>query len=209
MTGALIEGIIMGITLAFLIGPSFVSLLQTSIHRGYQAGLQFASGIVLSDLTLIALSYFGTLQLLNAEHNQMRLGIFGGLVVIGFGVVTFTRKHTLPGTVAIEIKMRTGRFFKYLSKGFFMNIFNPFLLFFWLGVTGLASSKYGIRSNEMLVFFAGCIGAVFITDIFKVMVAHKIKKKLNIRVLTIINRVVGISLVIFGMGLILRVLMFR
>ena len=157
MLTALIEGIILGITLAFLIGPSFIALIQTSIHRGLYSGLQFSAGVALSDLTLIALSYFGALHFLSADQNQFRIGLIGGLIVIGFGVVTFTRKHTIATPVNHEIKRKTenfftGRFFKYVSKGYFMNIFNPFLLIFWIGVMSLVSSKYEIPSKEIIVF---------------------------------------------------------
>jgi threonine/homoserine/homoserine lactone efflux protein len=213
MITALIEGIAMGLTLAFLIGPSFVSLLQTSIHRGFYAGIQFAIGIVLSDLTLIALSYLGALQFLGADQNQLRMGIIGGLIVIGFGIVTFTRKHHIASPVKLEISIKTEGFFnsrllKYVSKGYFMNIFNPFLLIFWLGVMSLVSSKYGIPSKEIFTFFAGTISTVFVTDMFKCVVANRIKKRLNFKVLTMLNHVVGIIMVAFGLSLIVRVLIF-
>ena len=213
MITALIEGIAMGLTLAFLIGPSFVSLLQTSIQRGYYAGIQFAIGIVLSDLTLIALSYFGALQFLGADQNQLRMGIIGGLIVIGFGIVTFTRKYHIASPLKLEIHIKTEGFFssrllKYISKGYFMNIFNPFLLVFWLGVMSLVSSKYGIPSKEIFIFFISTLSTVFVTDLLKCMIANRIKKRLNVKVLTLLNRIVGIVMVAFGISLIIRVLFF-
>jgi threonine/homoserine/homoserine lactone efflux protein len=215
MISALIEGLVMGVTLAFLVGPSFISLIQTSIHRGFYSGMQFAVGIALSDLTLIALSYIGALQFLGAEHNQLRMGIIGGIIVIGFGIVTFTRRHTISSSPQVTLEMQrktdrffSGRFFRYVSKGYFMNIFNPFLLIFWLGVMSLVSAKYGIPSREIWVFFTGTIAAVFTTDILKCFLSQRIKQRLNIRVLTWINRIVGLMMVLFGLVLILRVAFF-
>lgn len=210
MAVSLIEGMIMGLTLAFLVGPSFVSLLQTSIHRGFYAGVQFALGVALSDLTLIVLSYFGALQFLGADQNQLRMGVIGGIIVIGFGVVTFTRRHHIASPVNVDLGPKTDRFFsgklfKYVSKGYFMNIFNPFLLIFWLGVMSLVSSKYGIPSKEIFIFFAGTVSAVFVTDLLKCVVANRIKRRLTPGVLTLVNRIVGILMVAFGIGLIIRV----
>jgi threonine/homoserine/homoserine lactone efflux protein len=205
MTSALIEGIILGVTLAFLIGPSFISLVQTSIHRGFPSGIQFAIGIVLSDLTLIALSYLGALQILQNQRNEVAVGVIGGLLLMGFGAVTFTRKYVIPAPVSIEVRVSGRGVLKYIMKGFFLNIFNPFLLIFWIGVMGVVTSKYGIPSKEILIFFAGTIGAVFLTDLFKVGIAHRIKRYLNARVLTIMNRIVGVFLVLFGIALIIRV----
>lgn len=208
MPSALIEGLILGVTLAFLIGPAFISLVQTSIHRGFSAGVQFSIGIALSDLTLIALGYLGALQIFYSERNQAVVGIAGGVLLMGFGIVTFSRKYVLPAPVSIEVRISGRGILKYIFKGFFMNIFNPFLLIFWIGVMGVVSANYGIPSKEIQVFFAGTIGAVFITDLIKVIIAHRIKRYLNARVLTMINRIVGIGLTLFGLALIVRAIYF-
>jgi threonine/homoserine/homoserine lactone efflux protein len=49
--GPLIEGVILGLTLAmfFGFGPALFALLQTTIHRGFISGLMLAIGIFLSD----------------------------------------------------------------------------------------------------------------------------------------------------------------
>lgn len=208
MFSVLIQGALLGFTMAFLIGPTFISLVQTSIHRGFPSGVQFALGVVLSDLAFIALSYLGFLQILQNEQNQLKMGVIGGLILIGFGAVTFTRKYVMPAPVSIEVRVTGRGFLKYVMKGFFMNVFNPFLLVFWIGVMGIATSRFSIPSREIMVFFAGVIGTVFLTDIFKSFIAHRIKRYINGRVLTIINRVVGVCLVLFGIGLIIRVCLF-
>lgn len=208
MTTALIEGILLGITLAFLIGPSFIALIQTSINSGFNTGLQFALGIALSDITLIALSYLGALQLITSTKHQFTVGIIGGIILMIFGIYTFTRKQKIISPRNIKINFGTGRFLKHISKGFFLNIFNPFLLVFWIGVVGLASTKYGVHSKEMLVFFIGSISAVMFTDIIKCFIANRIKKYLNLSTLTLLNRIVGIALVAFGVALIIRVFLF-
>lgn len=208
MIRVIAEGVVLGITLAFLVGPSFISLIQTSIHRGFYAGVQFASGIALSDITLIVLSYVGLLQIYDSNSQYLIIGIIGGSIMIGFGIITFKRKYSIPSNIHINLKVQTGRFFKYFFKGYLLNIFNPFLLIFWVGVMGLITTKYSIPSQEVHLFFVSCIMAVFGTDVIKVLIARKIKTYLNIRVLTILNRVVGSMLVLFGIVLILRVLFF-
>lgn len=207
MVSAILEGVILGFTLAFLIGPAFFSLVQTSIHRGFNSGIQFAIGIALSDLTLVALSYLGALQFLNDAANQFVVGIVGGFVLIGFGLVTFFRKYKIHHQPNIEVRVsvRSGKFVKYILKGYFMNILNPFLLIFWIGVMGFVSTKYGVANKEVSLFFAAAIGTVFLTDTFKCMIAHRIKRYLNLSILTWVNRLVGILLTIFGVVMFVRV----
>lgn len=208
MANPFIEGVVLGITLALLVGPSFIALVQTSINRGFYSGLQFAIGISLSDLTLIGLSYIGLLQIFDNAQQYLVLGIIGGCVMIGFGIITYNRKYTIPSNIPINLKVSTGRFFKHLSRGYFLNILNPFLFIFWVGVMGLAGAKYSIPSLEVHLFFSGCIMAVFTTDMIKVLISQQIKRYLTVRVLTLLNRIVGSLLVLFGLVLIVRVLFF-
>lgn len=208
MTRAIYEGAFLGFTLAFLVGPTFISLIQTSIQRGFRAGVQFAVGISLSDVSLIALSYLGLLQVFSSANQHKTLGIIGGCILITFGIITFKRNHSIPTHIPLTARVSTGRFFKYFSKGFLLNILNPFLLIFWVGVMGLVSAKYTIPSKEVHVFFSACIVTVFSTDLIKVIVSRKIQKHLDKRKLKLLNRFAGSMLMLFGVILIIRVIFF-
>lgn len=210
MASSLIEGIVLGFTLAFLIGPAFIALVQTSIHRGLKSGMLFALGIALSDLTLISLSYLGAIQFLQESSNQFYVGIIGGFILIGFGIFTFFKKYKVSTHRGIEIKVTVtgGGNFRYIIKGFFMNILNPFLLIFWLGVMSFVSAKYGVGTKEVVTFFTAAIVTVFVTDSFKCLIANHIRRYLNILILTWVNRLVGASLVVFGLVMFIRVFIY-
>jgi threonine/homoserine/homoserine lactone efflux protein len=207
MIASLFEGIILGITLAFLIGPAFVALVQTSIHRGLRSGLLFALGISISDLFLISLSYMGAIQFLTNDSNQFIVGVIGGFILIGFGVVTFFKKYKVNVNKGIEVRVSVSGAgnFTYVLKGFFMNILNPFLLIFWLGVMSFVSAKYGVATKEVVSFFTAAIITVFLTDSIKCLIANQLRRFLNITILTWVNRAVGLSLVIFGVVMFVRV----
>ena len=49
--------------LAFLIGPVFFTIIQTSIERGFGSGTLVAVGVSLSDAFYITLTYLGIYQL--------------------------------------------------------------------------------------------------------------------------------------------------
>jgi threonine/homoserine/homoserine lactone efflux protein len=209
MIASLFEGIILGVTLAFLIGPGFIALVQTSIHNGLKSGLLFAFGIALSDLTLISLSYMGAIQFLTNESNQFYVGVIGGIILIGFGVMTFFKRYKVNTKRGIEVRVSVvgGGRIRYILKGFFMNILNPFLLIFWLGVMSFVSAKYGVATKEVVTFFTSAIVTVFLTDSVKCLIANQIRRYLNISFLTWVNRAVGLSLIIFGVVMFIRVFM--
>ncbi|MBE0641757.1 MAG: LysE family transporter [Bacteroidales bacterium] len=200
----LLEGILLGLTLAILLGPAFFTLLQTALLRGFRSGAVLAAGIFLSDITLVYLSTIGAQQVIDNKGIHLYFGIIGGIVLMGIGIYTFTRKVlTSKGNEVPDVKLPGP--LTYLFKGFFLNFTNPFLWIFWVSVVISVSSNYGINTPDMFVFFAGLLSTILITDLLKSYGAHLISGMLNPRVLTIINRVVGIFLVFFGILLIARI----
>ena len=55
----ILNGIVSGVVLAFLIGPVFFAIIQTSIERGFWSGVFVAMGVSLSDILYITVSYLG------------------------------------------------------------------------------------------------------------------------------------------------------
>ena len=68
------EGIIIGLTLAVMLGPAVFALIQTSIHRGTKPGIILALGIALSDLTVLVMSSLGAAQLLTDGKRSLIVG---------------------------------------------------------------------------------------------------------------------------------------
>jgi threonine/homoserine/homoserine lactone efflux protein len=199
-----IQGVILGLTLSVLLGPALFTLLQTSIHRGWRSGTFLALGIFLSDISVVYLAFLGALQLINQKNNYMIAGIIGGSILIGFGVYTFLHKIRLDEN-SNGIEMRVPGPITFILKGFFLNIMNPFVWFFWISAMVGVSSTYGDDKQGIAIFFAGTLATVFGADVLKVFIAHRIKDHLNTNILVRVNHFVGILLVVFGLFLIVRV----
>jgi threonine/homoserine/homoserine lactone efflux protein len=201
-----LQGLILGFTLSVLLGPALFTLLQTSIHRGLKSGLFLAGGIFLSDLSVVYLAFLGALQLINEKNNYLIAGIIGGFILIGFGVYTFYRKvHMDENNNQVEVKVPGP--ITYILKGYFLNIMNPFVWFFWISAMVGVSANYGDDKHGVVIFFAGTLFAILSSDIFKVFLANKLKQYLKPKMLIRVNHIVGILLVGFGLFLIIRVLL--
>lgn len=212
MFNTILKGTLLGLTLAVLIGPAFFSLVQTSIHRGFRSGMFLAIGIFISDLTLVFFSFLGATQVLNAPQNQKIVGFSGGLMLILFGVYTFFHKTQITENGGVKVK-KPG-FITYLLKGFFLNIANPSVWIywvFWVGViTTELSSKEGVINTKLIfVFFAATLLTVFLTDLLKCFISFRIKIYLNAKVLKLINHIVGILMIIFGLYLFYNILILK
>ncbi|MDO9510867.1 MAG: LysE family transporter [Bacteroidales bacterium] len=203
----LINGVVVGVTLAFLIGPALFVLLQTSILRGFKAGILIALGIFLSDLTVLLLCHAGISQFLGADPRQnLYFGIIGGIVLIIFGTVTFSRKAVPENSgddVEVEIKVPAPMIF--VLKGYFLNIANPGVWFVWVTALVGVSSAYGVNNRDISLFFAGALVTILATDTLKSFIAHKIKHLLSDSVILWTNRAVGIVLIVIGTFLIMSV----
>jgi len=94
---AVIEGAILGFSLAFLFGfgPAFFALIQTGIYRGFWAGFLLALGIIINDLVIVVLSLMGTTQAMVNMGSYTWVGIIGGSLLIAFGIFTYRRKPAL------------------------------------------------------------------------------------------------------------------
>jgi len=201
----IIEGALMGLTLSlfFGFGPAMVAEIQTSILRGFWAAVLLAFGVFLSDALLVALGFLGAVQIF--ESNKIILGIIGGVILIIFGIVTYRRQVRIRvDSDDPKFKKDEPYFTTYILKGFFINITNPFIWIFWMGIVVGFTSSYQADILMLVSFFLSALGVVFLVDILKIFSAYKIKRYLQSHNIIWINRIAGVGLVIFGIYLLVR-----
>jgi threonine/homoserine/homoserine lactone efflux protein len=203
---SLIEGIVLGLTLAFFFGfgPAFFALIQTGIHRGFFKGFLLAIGVFLNDLFVVTVSIFGAHTIMNNVQSHQWLGVVGGAILIVVGVVTYRHKIDVdPGTSEVVPKNEP-HFMVYITEGFLLNIANPFVWLFWPTVVLGVAAPFMDTTSDIILFFAGTLSVVFLSDVTKVYLASKIKRFITGKFLMKINAVAGIALVVFGIVLIIR-----
>ena len=91
----IVQGVILGFTLSMLFGfgPALLALVQTSIHRGFWSGVLLATGVFVSDIVLVGLSFLGAIKILDDPGNKMIFGIAGGILLAG---PSPHREYSLP-----------------------------------------------------------------------------------------------------------------
>lgn len=196
-----LEGIQFGIFLAFLIGPVFFTILQTSIERGFFYGVMVAVGVSLSDLIYVAVCYFGLITLVNDPANAVYLAYGGGAVLIGFGFYHVVIKGRAQQALGTTIKAKSP--LRYVLKGFILNGFSPTVLFFWVAtVSSLMSLGYS-GGRDFSIFFGALLATVLLMDVLKAFLADKLRNLVTVRFIRISNIILGIVLIGFGLKLIL------
>jgi len=192
----------LGFLLAFMIGPVFFVLLETSATKGFRAGLFFDLGVILADIIFLTIAYFSSFQLLENLSNEPGLYVFGGVILLIYGLTTFFNREFVKGRT--DIKPRKGGYLSLFVKGFLLNFINIGVLVFWLGVIIIVGPSLDNNPNRIIVFFSAMLGAYLITDVFKILLAKQLRRKLTTERIRLVKKALGIVLVICGFVLIFK-----
>ncbi|HOI32856.1 MAG TPA: LysE family transporter, partial [Bacteroidales bacterium] len=117
-----------------------------------------------------------------------------------------TPSENADDEVELPLRVKGPRWFTYIAKGFFMNIVNPFVWIFWVGVVVGISARMGGDETRLTTFFSGTLITVLLGDLLKAYGAYSIKRFFNTRMIGLLNKIAGIGLIIFGFFLIGRVI---
>ena len=200
----------LGLLLAFTIGPVFFVLLETAITKGFRAAIAFNLGVVLADTVFILIVYFTTSSLLREIKDDPKLFFAGGLIMIAYGLISFIKlkkdfKKTIDNKENAYLQVAEKvNYVALFIKGFLLNFINIGVLGFWLGIIIVFGPKLDMNASRILVFFTSIILVYFAIDIFKILLAKKLKNRLTAFHIYKIKRPISIILLVFGVFLILQ-----
>ena len=204
MIDDILTAIPFGIILAFTIGPVFFVLLETGATKGFRSALIFDLGVIFADIIFIVIAFYSTNNLRGKIGNDPSFLIFGGALLIVYGVISFIKTSKSFRTIVreyhkVEIKNEYGRLF---VKGFLLNFINIGVLLGWLGFIVLGDSLTSSENGD-IVFIVSMLLSYFVSDIFKILIAKRLKAKLTPRLIFKTKKIIAI--VILGFGVLLFV----
>ena len=193
----------LGFLLAFMIGPVFFILLETSVIKGFRAAVAFDIGVVFSDILFILLAYFSSYQLLENLSNQPGLYIFGGTLLAAYGTIIFFKK-TKTTHHRSKISPEKANLLELFVKGFFLNGINVGVLVFWLGLVIVIGPTLDGKPKRVLLFFSTLLITYFIIDLLKIALSKRLQRQLTPHIVLNVKKAVGAVIVVFGMVLIAK-----
>ena len=195
--------ITVGFFSAFIMGPVFWVLLETSITKGFKAAIAFDIGVILADVLFIGICYLGSFQLLEDDQNKQGLYVLGGTILLLYGLFSWINRNKKNKNQP-EIQESKENYFGLAAKGFALNILNVGVFIFWGGVTIVSSPASGKSFTSFVLFFSIVLLSYFITDLFKISVANRFKSLLTGKGIVIVNTIVSLILIVSGVVLILK-----
>ena len=203
--------ILIGLFLSVIVnmGPAFITLMQTSLHRGFRSAAWFATGVILNDAMVISICILASVQVVMKSSFEAALACIGaGIVLLLFGIFTFRKKDQDRKERDEYIEKRTNEvlkkqdtkpaWFVFLAKGFVLNILNPFVWIFWFSAVAMVAGNMGGKKLPTIVFFAVILGTTLFLELLKAWGAAKLKKFLDADRTALINKIAGIMLMLCG-----------
>ena len=191
----------LGLFLAFLLGPVFFVLLETAAIKGFRAAFAFDLGVILADIIFLFIAYLSTTKLLSRIKDDPALFLFGGMILATYGVMSFvqTKKVLRQDDDTPEIrKLSKSDYFGLAVKGFLLNFINIGVLGFWLGLIIVFGPKLDMEQDRIMVFFGSVLGTYLVLDVFKILLAKKLNRKLTPNRIYLMKKGISILLIVFG-----------
>ncbi len=203
MVEDILTAIPLGFFLSFMIGPVFFVLLETSVVKGIRAAIVFDLGVVLADIIFITIAYFSSYRLIQSIKDDPALFIFGGLVMLTYGIISFVKVKKAQRSIDPEdpVELARKNYLSLFFKGFFLNFINIGVLGFWLAVLITIGPQLELKPVRMITFFSSVIIFYFLTDVVKIIFAKQFRNKLNPDNILLIKKTISVLLI--GSGIFL------
>ena len=206
MVAPILKGLLLGLILSISIGPVIFAILKQSLTNGHKAGYVFVAGVSMSDMSLLFICNFFTSFFTLALAHKAFIAMLGAGFLLVMSVYTlFFKKIVFEGGEDSNEKFMTKRdLISTFLSGFFMNTLNPSVFLFWFAWTAAISANAEETDSPLIyriLVFGTCLLFVLLSDLIKVALAGKLRPKLTLQNMIIINRVSGIIILIFSAAL--------
>ena len=214
MIAPLLKGLLLGFLLSISIGPVIFAILKQSLTNGRKAGYIFVAGVSASDIVLLTICNLFTGFFAMALSHKALIAIVGAGFLLLMGLYTlFFKKITFePGDQDKDKTMRKRDLLGIFASGFFMNTLNPNVFLFWFAWTAAISATANESNDALhykLIVFGTCLLFVLISDLVKVLLADKVRSRLTLRNMVVINRLSGMIILVFSAALFYVALNYR
>ena len=199
MNELIIKGITLGLLLSIAVGPILFTIIKQSINNGVRGGLAFVAGVSLSDVCLAVASNFFTEVFNSVLERKEIVALTGSVFLISVGIFfLFFKKVALNEEGKQMMKFRKRDYARLFFTGLLMNILNPVIIAFWLA-TSTTFANHPLR--ERFLIFSIALVLVLASDIAKVLLANRIRERLTLKNILLINRLNGMILIGFGIAI--------
>lgn len=197
------KGFRFGMLLQLAVGPMCLLVFKTSASNGFFSGFVLVLAIALVDIIFMTVSGLGVAAVISNPKAKLVLKLAGGAVLILFGINMVLGEFNIRLFPAVSAHGDFSNQSIFL-QGVLLTASNPLTIIFWSSVFSAQVIENGLTKRQLVVFGAGCVLATlsFMTAVDLLGLA--VNTFLPGFVIKILNIIVGIVLVYFGIRLLLK-----
>jgi threonine/homoserine/homoserine lactone efflux protein len=194
------KGFRFGMLLQIAVGPICIFIFNEAVQKGMFNALGGVFGVVLIDAIFITLSIVGVATVV--EKKEKVLKYFGSFILICFGIKTIVSAISMNEISVINTNSVS------VSKTFLTSVFltasNPLTIIFWSGVFSTKIIEEKMSKDDEVKFGIGAVFATLVFLSFIVVIGQFTKEFLNIKYIIVLNIIVGILLIYFGIRILVK-----
>ena len=191
----LIEGIILGLSVAAPIGPTNIEMIRRGLRSGFSACILFATGVEVALIVYLCAVFAGLSFLTEAEWFNLTLSIFGVLVLFYLGFVSI---RDFFNRLNLDLNAE-GQDDRHLVSGIVLTIANPAVLLFWSGIIGANIATREFSLSTSLSISVGILIGVGICLLLLSILIYGGRRFITPQVFGYISAVAGLVLISFGL----------
>lgn len=204
----LFKGFIVGVVVSAPMGPVGVLCIQRTLNRGRWYGLVTGLGASLSDICYALLTGYGMSFVLDyVSKNIFYLQLLGSLMLLGFGYYTF-RSNPVAAMRPMKQGRAKGSYFHNFITAFAVCFSNPLIIFVFIGLFArFAFIQPGVVLFQVVTGYLAIVVGALTWWLSITYFVNKVRKRFNLRGIWIINRVLGVVVMLVSIiGLIFTLL---
>jgi threonine/homoserine/homoserine lactone efflux protein len=197
MIEIIIKGFLIGLFVSIPLGPIGMLCVQRTLNRGRRYGIATGLGATTSDLiyTIIALFFIGfVVDFL--EDKKLIIQITGSIIVIIFGIFIYRNN---PSRQPIPNQRTNENLANDYISSFVLTLSNPLILFVLIALF----AKFDFLNENTTLFLnvigiLSILGGAFLWWSLLTYIVSRFSDKLSYRGLKLMNRIIGIIIIIIG-----------
>lgn len=189
-------GFIIGIIISAPMGPSGLLCIQRTLNKGRWHGLMTGAGACISDLLYAVLVGIGMSFLTDFVESHVNvLQICGSILLLLFGVYLF---RTNPVKTLRKAKT-SANYAQDMATSFFLTLSNPLIILLFIGLYARFNFIMDNPWYEQIVGYAFIVAGALTWWFIITTLISKLRDKFNLRGLWIVNRTIGIIVIVLSL----------
>ena len=195
----LLNGMLTGLFLQLALGPVFFYILGITLDSNYINSLSGILAVTLADYIYIVLSLIGIGRLLQKDKIKKIFGIISSIILILFGGMILYK-----GLVFINDPGQAGSAawtpFRSFTSCFVLTISSPLTIVFWSSVFSAKAIEKKYKKKQLVIFGIGTGLSTFLFLSFSMMILSLLKSNIPDLMVRILNCIVGVVLIYYGIA---------